>query len=726
LLRLAALSCENDSLLDLLTEPSDDGYRLLKTNFKGSATLAFSDAAKSIDEIAPKALNPEAAGIAAILQPVFGKSRLLAARTLSDIQLGSDIGVRIATHVRISLSSKQGDIWAAARLAADEFVEWGVDPSSLPISEIFDGVVWNDLRDSSKHIELSNAMSALPQKSQDERMRSYRRFALESYLRQAGIDRPSEMRRVSIPVARRHLIHFLSRVCTQSMLDMLPSMHGTRDVLEERRAICGYLVALDPGKAPEYEDEVLTISRELAVLDGLETFDGSRVHVDMDALAQILKRDLTEGFARYSSLVEGENSTSESFDQVLKDILRRDIQARLLITIPVSEADELLISMIWRARDRFLFNIPHGLDSYLSKRIRHGSIVGFIRSPGEKEGVIAQRTESGAYKIEGSWADRVSDLSQRQRLTDLLCSFSRSIDDRLILLRDVLLHVRSEDKPRGMLDARLSPPEYHLIRSIASKDKSLDGFVDTILLSLRGLLGPSLFEVRDYIGRDILRFVSDQFELLRNRARDVLVNPEERAAFDGAAGRASASMQAAVQSASMWFDPVDMKPHTFTLDEVIDIAIASVAAISKGFSPKLTVKQSATFGISEQAFPILMDVFFPAFGNVAEHAARGQSPVVRIIAEHDTENGALKLRIENEFLSHVPPDELDRDLEARRQELAEPADSLRVRQDKGSGLAKIRSTVRAAGGGHFGFGTDGNIFRVDVELPFSPDRLVEL
>lgn len=725
-LRLAALSTVDDGLLDLLTEPAHRVYSALGKKFAGTASLEFANVARSDPSERKSALSADAQAVAFSLQSVFGVAGNPTGSRAADISVRSDIGHRLAAQIHISVSAKQGDIWSAAKVAADEFVVWGVNPASLPITEIFDGVDWNDLKDCASHVELSNAMSALPQKKQDERTRSYRRFALEHCMRSLGIDRPSDLRHANPGVEAKHLVHFLSRVCTQAMLDMLPSMRGSRHVLEERRAICGYLVALDPSKAAEYEDEVLTISRELAVLDGLETFDGSRVHVDMDALGQIMKRDLQEGFSRYASLLEGDSGTSENFDQVLKDILRRDIQARLLITIPVSEADELLISMIWRARDRFLFNVPHGLDSYLSKRIRHGSIVGFIRSPGEKEGVIAQRSAAGVYRAEGSWADHVDDPLQRQRLVDLLSSFSRSIDDRLILLRDVLLHVRSEDKQRGMLDARLSPPEYHLIRSVASKDRSLDAFVDTILLSLRGLLGPSLLEVRDYIGRDILRFVSEQFESLRGRARDILVNPEERAAFDSAAGRASVAMQSAVQSAAMWFDPVDMKPHTFTLEDVIDIAIASVAAISKGFAPKLNIEKTASFGISEQALPILMDVLFPALGNVAEHSNCGESPEVRICLEHRQREGILRLRIENQFTRTLPTQELQSDLAARRKELDESSESYRVRQDKGSGLAKIKSTARAAGSSHFEFGATEELFYVSVDLPFSPDRLVEL
>lgn len=726
-LRVAALSTNDDGIFDLLTEPSDKAYQVLRSAFSGTATLEFCDVARSWNDGTAPRLNKDARSLAAALRPVFGKSSYLSKVPTLVQGAESDITKRISALVMITQHAKQGNIWEASRLAADEFVVWGVDASSLPIREIFDGVVWNDLKDASQKVELSNAMSALPQKYQDERMRSYRRFALESCLCSLKIDRPSELRFVTEHIPTEHLVYFLSVGCSQAMLDMLPFIQGTRQVLEERRAICGYLVTLDSLKAAEYEDEILAISRELAVLDGLETFDGSRVHVDMDALAQLLKRDLAEGFSRYASLVEENTDASEEFDLVLKEILRRDIQARLLISMPVSEADELLISLIWRARDRFLFNVPHGLDSYLSKRIRHGSIVGFIRSPGESEGVIAQRSEIGEYGIDGSWSENVADIAQRIRLHELVSAFSRSIDDRLILLRDVLIHVRSEDKPRGMLDARLSPPEYHLIRSVASKDRSLDDFIATILLSLRGLLGPSLLQVRDYIGRDLLRFVSEQFELLRSRARDVLPNPDERAAFDGAAGRASVAMQAAVQSASLWFDPVDMKPHTFTIEEVIDIAIASVAAISNGFKPAISISKTTTFGISEQALPILMDALFPAFGNVAEHSQCGESPVVNISVVHDQGRGMLTLKIENEFKNVLHThEELQANLAARREDLNEIGQAYRVRQDKGSGIHKMNSTVRASGNGVFEFGADERYFHVFFELPFSPDRLVEL
>lgn len=722
-LGLAALTIAVSGVIDAIAADTSATYERIRRAIPTGATLEFVDRIHGVPSDTDL-LMPDARWFADVASAAM-TSRVgeAQARWADGGAARAEWARNQAAFLVLTLLAGEGEITAAAHLLAAQVIDQNVDPAALPVQQVFDGVVWRDLKDGAAAVELSNAMSLISAKTADDRIKTYRRFALETFLRTNGLTMPSQLDGSAIDIANPQMSYFLGRVCTPPMLDMLPELERTIDVLQERRNICGALVAIDPRNSLAWESEVLVISRELTIQEGLQTFDGSRVHVDMDALFHVVKKEIAESYQRYESLDKNDARSSEQFELAIKEIVKRESQAKNMLALSVRESDELMISMAYRSLQQFLFNVPHGLDSYLSKRIRHGSIVGFIRSPAERDGLVAQRTEDGTYLRHDTWADTVSDISQRAALTDAIVSFSRAVDDHLIRLRDVLLHVRSEERPAGMIDVKLTGKEYAAIAAVAEAEPPLDLFIRWLLAFHRRQLRPSLIAVGDMIGTDLLHFVSAQFETLRGRARQILTSNDERAAFDSAAGAASAAMQAAVTSASLWFDPADLAPRTYTLAEVVTIADASVRAVTRNFNPKLTHAGDLQATVSEQTFPYLIDVLYVAFGNVAEHAGAGHHPDVWVETGVNPQTGYITLRMRNDFVPKGTLVEVQGKLERLRIEIAD--EQVRARHDKGSGLHKIASIVTMGARGRVEFSATADTFEVFAEVPTFAYRELE-
>lgn len=629
---------------------------------------------------------------------------------------------RHAALLSLNAAARTGEIEKAAELISKEHIRHYVPPDSLPVEDVLSNLTWPQLRPASTQASLSIALSLVQEDGPEDQIRTYRRFAIEAFLCANNMELPSEFRTTNVEDVSPELVFFLSKVCSTTMLDMLPSIDSSRQVLEERRSICGFLMTVDKRNAAQYEQEVLDISKELTVQDGLRTIDGSRVHVDIDALTDAVKADLAEGFSRYLSLIKDQDETSiDSFAKILKDIARHEEHPKYLLAMPVSEADELLISMILRTRKRFLFDVPHGLDSYLSKRIRHGSIIGFIRTPAECEKMMAQRNADGSYRDYGTWADALEDPQERAELRTALITFSRAIDQHLLRIKDVLLHVKSETKPLGMLDSPLTPPTYFLIRSVARKDRSVDAFVSTIFQSLWGLLGPSLIQVQNFLSNDTARFVSEQFQILRTKAQSILRDQSHRTTFDAAAGRASAAMQVAITSAAGWFEPSVATPRKYSLSDVVDIVVASVRARAQGFAPDVNVSSSATITFSEQSLPVISDVLYIAFGNIAGRANMGPKPKVDLTIEHDSARGLISLHVSNDVTLTVAEEVYLSHLETLRSQIGTPDGENFVRLEDGSGMHKLASIASQSPEGRLEFGYADGRFNLTVHLPYSEE-----
>lgn len=627
--------------------------------------------------------------------------------------------VACATPVAMAAYLATGNVDRFSKLISRECAYLGETPHAYPIADFFQGLDWSDFEDYAGQLSLSNTLFLYDQSLDNEKAHSYRCFALETFLSDHGVDRPSKLRGVLSSFEKSEIAFFLGKVCSLDVIDMLPSIGSSREALEERRDVCALLVNSEMDFMGDYIQELVNISRDLAVQKGLQTFDGSRIHVDSDALRVLLKRELQESFNRYLALVKQEPGTPETFEEVLRSLTKSELTAKQLLSFPDSEADELLITMILKVRDRFLFDIPHGLDSYLSKRVRHGSVVGYIRSPAEKEGLITQQGADGRYRQNTVWVANVESLVQRKELDNALVAFSKSIDQHLLRLKDVVLHVRSDDHPLGVFDVAINPPTYRLIRSVVLREKSLDAFISTMLASLWTLLMPSLQAARTVLDKDTLRFVSSQFDALRSKIASILESSVERTRLDMAAGRASVNMQAAVEAVSAWFEPVEPDESFYSADEVVQIAIGSVRAIHSDFYPKVELSADEDFLVSAENLSVLVDVLFIAFGNVAERSGIRGNPDVSVSIAYNDPSGVLAIKVENcVCLGDFYPQAVEK-VEKKKIQIGRKESLEMARKEGDSGLIKLASLVASSSNGRldFGYRTE-SLFVLEVDLTF--------
>lgn len=616
------------------------------------------------------------------------------------------------------------EIGLASRLISSECIKYGVEPERLPIIDTFKGVPWITLKPFASDIALSNSLLLYSQLVDDDKVLTYRSFALKKVLEQFSVDRPSMLAPHIAEFDITELGFFLGRACSASVIDMLSAINGTSAVMQERREICAILVnnKLDPGD--EYQQELVALSRELAVQSGMQIFDGSRVHVDIDELRNSLKRDFAESFQRYLAISKADPNGNENFDVILRAIARGDESSKHLLSIPKDEADDLLLFMLIGARQRFLYDVPHGLDSYLSKRVRHGSVVGVIRAPAEKEFMITQRDdETKSYTPNMHWFATV-DHDTRRQLDAAFASFAKTFDDHLIRLKDVILHVKSDAHPLGIFEVPIGGPVYHLIKSVALRDRSIESFVTTLVSSMWGLLNPSLQRAKQILEQDTLKTLTDALQTLRTRVYAIVPACDERSRFNSALGLASSNVETAVKSVAAWFEPFTPEDCLYSSEEMIDIAKTSVHAIKNSFNPDIKLASPTLLRFSATALPVLIDIMFVVFGNAAEWSGiLGRLPI-RVWIDHDEIRGVLRIRTENDLAPGAITAHTKQLVAEKKREIEGGAFD-RARSEGGSGLMKIASIVSQSKSGklEFGFMEQQDVFFVDVDLAFvSPQR----
>ncbi|TAK61934.1 hypothetical protein [Methylobacter sp.] len=588
----------------------------------------------------------------------------------------------------------------------------------LPILPTFEHYTWSDYKAVSTPLATPIALHLLWSKNEDNEIASRLRFATGAVFKTHGVTRPSELVDLADGFQKQQLIYFLRDVCVPNILDSCRILKSSREVMEERQAVCAALRDIDPINSDAYQNEVIWISNQLALDEGQRIIDRTRIYVDTEALSRWATRELSEDYARYRDLLEVNVGTIQNFDDVLKEIAMAASSQRSTFT-PENEADAVLVSMLHRLSEEFLNNPSFGFDFYLSKRVRHQSFTGLIRSPLETTHIITTReSESGSYHRNEFWLEKLvcSNSEAKEALNDAFSKFAANFDDTLTNAKNSF-HVNSLERPSGLLNLELTPQLISIVRAIDQIDTTLPDFIDTAIAVIWAAIEPSLNKVRCFISDDLKTKITEGFDELRATVRRHVEQDSASLEFDIQIGNCSTEVQHKLDDAAKWFLHADLEAQKrlFKLEQIVNIAIDSALKCQRAFEPDIEPPYvDGDLEMQASSLVFVHDVLFIALDNVRAHSGL-KKPKVKVNVQANIENGTLTIKVlsDSKVQNRAMHDE-----ELRRiQKLIDIGNFGRhTRREGGSGFLKLAAVVlRQSSKGQIDFGfTDTGQFQLSV------------
>jgi hypothetical protein len=154
------------------------------------------------------------------------------------------------------------------------------------------------------------------------------------------------------------IVYFLRFVAVSEVIDMSAQVTTSRAAREVRRDVCSALIQIDPDNKSLYELETFSITRELAVQDGLRVVDSSRVHVDTGAITSWAVREWEPNFARYRALVDAGIGVSEHLEDILRELANKQVPPKRFLILPDNDADLILADLTSGLRARIVNRRP--------------------------------------------------------------------------------------------------------------------------------------------------------------------------------------------------------------------------------------------------------------------------------------------------------------------------------------------------------------------------------
>ena len=498
----------------------------------------------------------------------------------------------------------------------------------------------------------------------------------------------NELASWSRPTAR-----YVSTLCTRSFLERLYLLvSSVKEVVETRIAVCDWILAQESMGLETIKEERDALERELANLDARSDLDSTRVHVDEDSLREWYGETQRSQDLRYKQTVLAEGAGSAhgtflDFYNKTREKPREISKGEDLLADTQIGSEFILLRIFESTLLAFVTDKTFGLDSYLSRRIRHGTLKGFLTTP------IARIRRRIDEDIENE--ERAAERGDLEVVASGLDRWLVLFAERLDYLRREVIQIRSDRHPNGLIEATWNTATNvrHLdammartrARVIESRG-DYDIFSDVYLLCW-DFLERDLAQLRLRINRDFFReMVADIGALFCS------LDYKQKALASGYVGEIHQVLRGRVQEVCGWFIRPVFRRDAYDFQTLVDSTISIVRELDDSYKFREKVEIKSGVSINRGSFDVLGDILFVLIGNAAKHGKKGG--LVKVSAE---EIDAVEQLIELQVISEMDsPEELKN--AAARMKQAASAHDFNLIQSAGviegfSGIRKIIGLV---------------------------------
>ena len=420
-------------------------------------------------------------------------------------------------------------------------------------------------------------------------------FACIEFLDSCGVQRPSELKHSLDRFDLKKLIYFLRYVCVESIMDRSSMFDSSRELLEERLTICRLLIELDADGVDAYHTEIKTLLRRLMLQKRMKEVEQSKIFVDTDSIKRTVAEDLRESFSRYIALrsERTDPGSSQEVEEALKKASTGDIDIKELfkLLLPKNETSDLFESIVRRLRDEYLLSPEHGLDKYLSVRIRHGTLAAHLRKPVELVKLITLReVGTGEYKKNEHWLKRIKTISNSvsEQISNRLGVFSKEFD-RLVDDVKACIQIRKTPDGAGFFELPLPETQLQILSEWITSETTFEYFVDQILEWFGAVLDSRLVSIREYVVRTVKTRASD---LLDQLSADIekLNDVADIGELTNAIRIAKTDLRVAFDRVAAWFRRARIVANEpFPLEDAIYISAETVRTVAADFQPDVQI-----------------------------------------------------------------------------------------------------------------------------------------
>jgi hypothetical protein len=515
-------------------------------------------------------------------------------------------------------------------------------------------------------------------------------FALRDLLRAWNTPSPSTLAGLIVGGDTSKLSYLLRNICVEAVLDRTGMFASSRALLEERLAVCRVLIKLDPANQELYVAEIAGLLRRQTRQRRIREVEQSKIYVDIESIKRLLITELQDSYSRYLSLqpVTATEDLLAGLQAALDELTAGNPQGISALVLPKNEAYDLLADIARRLVDEYLLSSEHGLDKYLSVRIRHGALATHLRRPFEARHFMTVReAHSARYRLNEYWPNNITGpKAALESVASRLAKFSGDYNTFIEEVRSRIA-IRKSEADVGLFDIPLRAGLLLVLAGEATPETSFDQFIDAALTHLGTLLDANLARVRNYLTVDA-----------RSRATalvDELLHDLEALEKDGDFGlllnatrTCRTELQFAFGRLAEWFQRGgDVANEPFPLQDAIDVAAEVVRMGCLGLGVEIKGPPDVPLLVDGHLFSTFYDIFVILFENAVKHSGLEQSTSIEV--EVIVREGTVDVIVTNAVAPEVDWSHIRERATRIIEEVRAGRQKVAVSREGGTGLHKL-------------------------------------
>lgn len=532
------------------------------------------------------------------------------------------------------------------------------------------------------------------------------RLAFEKFCEENDILRPSQLVDRLDEFGQENVVAYLENVwqpeiMRQTLLYMRPEY-----IDEARIEACQYLVKIDPNRARAHKEELASRVKQQEIAKATELVEKSRVYVDIEAIKRALRTKLKSSYTQYKSSIslhgKHQNKLLEKLQSIFEGLDNGTSLPTLFSSMHIldgadapTQSDIQFSALFGEITKEFLTG-DHGLNAYLSTRVRHGKFVDALRKSVADEHLVTARQDDGTYVLNSYWQAMLVEHECRDDVLRVLQIFSVNFDSTLFYVRDRRIQIRTyydlkalDDNDEGIFAYHFSSLERQLMQSYDADFKDFDELIVKCVNSLWEKTDSNLAEVRKYLTQSLRSELMKLFDQLEADIASICQENTPPGLLNAIA-RSRTAVQQSLDSVVSWFKRSEVYDRQdFDIDFPCLIAenmVNRTLSVPAGWRGPSYLKKEADGKVSGRALDALVDIFYVLFENAFKYADSENVPL-KIDVSMSIKAGDIKVTVSNN--ARPPTPERLEELNNLRASLASQ-ESRRLAQSEGrSGFRKV-------------------------------------
>ena len=433
---------------------------------------------------------------------------------------------------------------------------------------------------------------------------------------------------------KRQKVFFLFKVLDlYSLKKDVRFLDKSSNAEEVRITVLNWLIAEDKENKRIYHDEINEINKQIALKERVNRINKSKIFVDTQKIYSENKNLWEEDYANYIETKKFDRQIYSSNVENLKGLsdidyfrkITRGINSEIKNDLVYHQEILMLKNLLNKILDELLISTSHGLETYLSSRIRHGYAKNHLTNVFYKYNLMSKSdsADNQNYYINDYWDNKnYTNKEHFNNFKNLISEFTRKIDTKVNSINSEWVQIKRDKNDNGLFDYT-DLLDIFIVGSHSIKFRNFRDLFEQFVQIFWEKSDINLKELRLVVNSDLKIYFYDSLDDLEKNISDIDKSGIETIISECLTNinLCRTGIESVINDFSEVFEKPNVEHTNFTMSELCETALSISEKMFRYFNQIIIHSHVTTTEMIEGSyFPHFIDSLGILINNAIEHS----------------------------------------------------------------------------------------------------------